>query len=728
MAAMLHNHHIVRVLREAALQAGHAYDPESLRFTEINNRTYSRSEFEEFKQDLFDAASKMQLMMLQYELSPEEFAAFLQKEEQFVLAFTDENEVLTPLLIRPAGKNRTITRFTDKKSDQVAFTLPMPWYMPSGSEVLFFVLFPQESLVSDYGLDETAGGKKLNPVTRLFRLLHAERSQINYIFFYALMAGLLSLVLPLGIQATIELISGGVFFSSVYVLIAIVILGVIVGGVLQLMQITLVEFLQRRIFTKAALEFAFRIPRLKAEAIISNYAPELVNRFFDIITIQKGLPKLLIDFTAGVVQILFGLILLSLYHPFFVFFSVGLLSILTIVFYATGPKGLRSSIEESKYKYKVVHWLEELARAINSFKLAGTTDLPIKKTDYTVNNYLKYRKIHFTVLIGQFSFILLFKALVTGGLLIVGTILVVDRQITLGQFVASEVIIILLLSSVEKIVMYMDVIYDLLTAVDKVAHVTDIPLERVGGLDFPKRQQGLGYSIQVKALKYKYPGQYDYMLKGIDLDIRAGEHICISGPGGSGKTTLTNILAGIYTDFEGAVSINQYSIRDLDLTHLRNKIGKNISQEDIFDGTILENITVGKPMESVEDAIRAVNLVGLTDEINRLPEGLNTHLTSGGKNLSNTTIHRLILARCLAKNPELVILNDFFTGLKRAAKIDLIQCLVDKKNRWTVIAVSNDPLIMAACDRVIVLNEGLIEAQGKFDELLKEGIINRYID
>lgn len=725
---MLRNHHIVRILREAALQIGHAYDPESLRFTEINNRTYSKPEFAEFKQDLFEAASKIQLMMLQYELPKEEFAAFLEKEEQFVLAFTNHEKGLTPVLIQPAAADRKITRFTDKSSEQAVYSVSMPWYMPSGNEVLFFVLFPQESLVSDYGLDETAGGKRLNPVTRLFRLLHAERSQINYIFFYALVAGLLSLVLPLGIQATIELISGGVFFSSVYVLIAIVILGVIVGGILQLIQISLVEFLQRRIFTKAALEFAFRIPRLKAESIISNYTPELVNRFFDIITIQKGLPKLLIDFTAGIVQIIFGLILLSLYHPFFVFFSVGLLSLLAIVFTATGPKGLRSSIEESKYKYKVVHWLEELARAINSFKLAGTTDLPIKKTDYTVNNYLKYRKIHFSVLISQFSFILLFKALVTGGLLIVGTVLVVDRQITLGQFVASEVIIILLLSSVEKIVMYMDVIYDLLTAVDKVALVTDIPLERVGGLDFPSRQQGLGYSIQVKGLKYKYPGQYDYMLKGIDLDIRAGEHICISGPGGSGKTTLTNIISGIYTDFEGAVSINQYSIRDLDLTHLRNKIGKNISQEDIFDGTILENITVGKPMESVEDAIRAINLVGLTEEINRLPDGLNTHLTSGGKNLSNTTIHRLILARCLAKNPELVILNDFFTGLKRAAKIELIQCLVDKKNKWTVVAVSNDPLIMAACDRVLVLNDGVIEAHGKFDELLKDGLITRYLD
>ncbi len=729
MPGMLRNHHIVRILREAALQLGHLYEPEDLRYTEVNNRSYSLQELDEFKQDLFEAASKMQLMMLQYELPREEFNTFLEKEEQFVLAFTEKESELTPVLIQPVGKKRLVTRFDDEGAVQVPFTdQPLLWYCPTEDKVLFYVVFPHKSLVSDYGLDETEGGKKLNPIARLIHLLHAERTQINYIFFYALFAGLISLVLPLGIQATVELISGGVFFSSVYVLIGIVILGVIASGVLQLIQISLVEYLQRRIFTKAALEFAFRIPRLKAEAIISNYAPELVNRFFDVITIQKGLPKLLIDFTAGIVQIISGLLLLSLYHPFFVFFSFGLVTILAIVFYATGPKGLRSSIEESKYKYKVVHWLEELGRAINSFKLAGTTDLPIKKTDYYVNNYLKFRKIHFQVLIGQFSFIFLFKALITGGLLIVGTILVVDRQITLGQFVASEVIIILVLSSVEKIVMYMDVIYDLLTAVDKVSNVTDVPLERFGGLDLPSHLQGRGYSIKVRGLKYKYPNQFDYMIRGIDLDIRAGEHVCISGPGGSGKTTLVNILSGIYTGFEGAVSINNYSLRDLDMTHLRNKIGKNISQEDIFDGTILDNVTVGKPMESVEDAIRALDQVGLTDEINRLPEGLNTHLTSGGRNLSNTMIHRLILARCLAKNPELVILNDFFTGLKRAAKIELIQCLVNKENKWTLLAISNDPLVMAACDRVVLLNEGLIEAIGKFDELLKDGIITKYLD
>lgn len=725
---MINNHHIIRILREGALLLNHTYDPESLRFVEVNNRTYHEDEFTEFKRDLFEAANKIQIMMLQYHLSPQDFKIFIEKEEQFVLAFRKTETGFIPVIIHPAGKRRMQTTIETRQAVQDAFDDQSEFYKDEHEEIIFFVLFPQESLVSDYGLDETSGGKTLNPITRLIRLLHAERSQINYIFFFALVTGLISLVLPLGIQATVELISGGVFFSSVYVLIGIVILGVIFGGVLQIIQISLVEHLQRRIFTKASLEFAYRIPRLKAESIISNYAPELVNRFFDIITIQKGLPKLLIDFTSGIIQIAFGLLLLSLYHPFFVFFSIGLVSILIIIFYLTGPKGLRSSIEESKYKYKVAQWLEELARAINSFKLAGSTDLPIKKTDYNVNNYLKYRKTHFQVLISQFSFILLFKALVTGGLLIVGTILVVDRQITLGQFVASEVIIILLLTSVEKIIMYMDVIYDMLTAVDKVAQVTDLPLEKVGGLDFPRSTQPKGYTIDVKNLKYKYPDQPNFMIKGIDLHIKGGEHVCIAGPGGSGKTTLTNVISGIYSDFEGAVTINDYSIRDLDLTHLRDKIGKNISQEDLFDGTILDNITVGKPMESVEDAIRALRMVGLSDEINSLPEGLNTHLTSGGKNLSNTTVHKLILARCLAKNPELIILNDFFNGLKRDAKVELINCLVNKQYHWTLLAVSNDPLIMEACDRVIVLNDGIIEAEGTFQELMKDNKINRYLD
>jgi ABC-type bacteriocin/lantibiotic exporter with double-glycine peptidase domain len=726
---MLTNFHISRTLREIGLRLPHDINVTQLQSIEINRREYSLDEFPEFKRDLFEAANKVKLLLIEFSRPADQLIEFVKDERNTVLLFHRQDDDVAPMYLSYQHLKQAI-RIEENGNTPVKInddTL-RAFIRNERDEVIFYVISPYQTLASEYAGDDNQTGEKLTPVKRLIRLLQTEKRDIIYISFYAVIIGLISLILPLGIQATVELISGGVFFSSVYVLIALVILGVLFSGGLQLVQISLVEYLQRRVFAKAALEFAFRIPRIRIESLFSNYAPELVNRFFDIMTIQKGLPKLLIDLSSGTIQILFGLLLLSLYHPFFVFFSIVLLLTLFVIFYFTGPKGLNTSIHESKYKYKVAHWLEELARAINSFKLAGNTDLPISRTDNHVSSYLKYRKSHFQILITQFTSIILFKAIITGGLLIMGTILVVNREITLGQFVASEVIIILILNSVEKIIMYMDVVYDLITAIDKVSQVTDLPLERTGGIDIPKKFYGQGYAIEAKELSYQYPNASQPILNNISLAIKPGEHVCLAGPGGSGKSTLTNILAGLQTDYRGVLTINNFSMRDLDLTHLRDKIAKNISQDDIFDGTILENITVGKPLESPEDAVEALQKVKLNDQVNMLPHGLHTALVSGGKGYSSTFISRLILARCLAKHPELIILNDFFIGMKKSDKLELIHCLTDKSNHWTLVAVSNDPLIMAACDRVIVLSEGTVVADSDFETLMKEGRLTNYME
>jgi ABC-type bacteriocin/lantibiotic exporter with double-glycine peptidase domain len=722
------NHAIIRILREAALLLKHEFNPADLRFVEINNRRYTKSEFGEFKNDLIEAGSKMRMLFLEQNIAIASLHEIVKDDNVLVLVFHETQQELVPILISCDRKKTSITVLQDDTQIPVPNDVSELTSLYGTQHGVFsYILYPYKNLVSDYAYEGDVVPEPMSPVRRFFRLLSTERKDILYILFYSIVVGLIGLVLPVGIQNTVELISGGVFFSSVYLLIAAVILGVLFTGILQIVQISLVEHLQRRVFTKAAIEFAFRIPRIRMESIMNNYAPELVNRFFDVITLQKGLPKMLIDLSSAAIQILFGLILLSLYHPFFVFFSLILVFVLFLIFWVTGSNGLKSSINESKYKYKVVQWLEELARSINSFKLAGNTDLPIRRTDNTVNNYLKYRKAHFQVLITQFSFIVIFKTAVTASLLILGTILVVNREITLGQFVASEVIIILILNAVEKTITYMDVIYDLLTAVDKIAQITDLPLEKVGGLDF-QRHAVAGYAIELKQLRYRYPDKSEHVLNGIDLHISSGERVCIAGPGNAGKTTLTNLIAGIHTDYEGIITINNYSLRDLDIRHLRDSMAKNISPEDIFDGSILENITLGSATRTVEDAISAIRKVKLEDEINRLPDGLNTHIVSGGKGFSSSFIHKLILARCLAKKPSLIILNDFFSGLKRQEKLDLLQSVINTENRYTLIAVSNDPLIMAACDRVILLNNGQISDEGHFDELLKKGTINNYID
>ena len=725
----MNNHHIISILQESAQRLNQAYDGFAIKDVEQVERSYAIDEVQEFKRDLIEAGAKLDLIYMDNSLDEHDLVPFFEEVDVPLILFQQQMDKVMPLMVVRDKKDKIkLLRFQETNVSELDFDINecTDLVRDDKGKITFLAVFSYKSLSKSAYIEEGITPEQISPVNRFIRLLSEEKKDITYVYIYAVMVGLISLTLPVGIQATVELISGGVIFSSVYVLIAFVIIGVLVSGILQVTQVTIVEYLQRRVFTKTAFEFAFRIPRMKVEALTGHHAPELINRFFDVLTIQKGLPKLLIDLSSGIVQILVGLFLLSIYHPFFIVFGLFLVGTLGAIFYFTGPKGLKSSINESKYKYKVVYWLEELARTMNSFKISGNTNLPIRKTDNNVNNYLKNRRLHFNVLISQYLYVVIFKALITGGLLIIGTILVVNREITLGQFVASEVIIILILNSVEKIIMYMDVVYDLLTAVDKISHVTDLPLEKTGGIDIPDAYLNKGFALEVKNVSYKYEDSSKYVLKDINLSIASGEKICIMGEGGSGKATLTKIISGLHTDYEGVVTLNGISYRDLDLTNLRDKIGKNVSREDIFDGSILENILVGKPLSHPDDALWAAERVGIKEAINRLPNGLNTSVISGGKGFSGSFVNKLILARCLAKHPNLLILNDFFDDFNRSDRNNLIKSVIEEGD-WTTIIVSNDPGVMMACDRVLLMKDGKIETSGKFDEIFKNEMFQEFV-
>ncbi len=316
-----------------------------------------------------------------------------------------------------------------------------------------------------------------SPLQRLIRLLGTERKDIVYLLLFAIITGLIGLTLPLGIQAVFNLVSSGMLFSSIYVLIGLVIVGVLVGGLLTIVQFTLVEIIQQRIFAKAAFEFTYRLPRIKPEAMEGYHPPELMNRFFDVVTLQKGMLKVLIDLPAAAVQILFGIILLSFYHPIFLAFGLVTLLVIYVVIRLFGPEGTRTSIKESSDKYKVVDWLEKYSLNLAEHKTSEDTNNPIAQIDHRLASYVSHRNDHFTVLKRFYYSSVAFRALVTGGLLILGTSLVVSRQMSMGQFVASELVIVLITGAVDKLTSSIDTVFDMLAGVEKIAAVTDLPLE-----------------------------------------------------------------------------------------------------------------------------------------------------------------------------------------------------------------------------------------------------------
>lgn len=554
--------------------------------------------------------------------------------------------------------------------------------------------------------------KKFSPAQRFWLMLKPDKYEIRNIYVYAVIIGLLNLTLPIGIQSIINLIQGGDISTSWVILTFLVALGIALSGILQINQLRITENLQQKIFTRAAFEFAYRIPKVKLEQLIKVYAPELMNRFFDVVSVQKGVTKLLIDFSTAGIQVLFGLILLSLYHPFFIIFSLLLILFIWIIFWITGKKGLRTSLEESKHKYKTAHWLEELARANTTFKLSGTNHLALTRVNKHTSHYISSRESHFSVLRSQYQLMVAFKVLVAVGLLLIGGLLVIEQQMNIGQFVAAEIVILLIVNSVEKLTLSFETIYDVLTSLEKIGQVTDLELESDGGLKVDPKEEGM--NVNVGNVSYHYPGESKLTINNISLSIQAGQNVLITGKNDSGKSTLIYLIGGLLTGFNGHVSIDGIPISNYDYDDLHKKIGGYMRDETLFEGSLLENITLGREKATFDNVKWAVKNLNLESLICDLPMGYDTMVQSQGKQFSKSTIAKILIARAIVDRPSLLLLENSFSVFSPEEKQSIMAFLLDRKHPWTLILSSSEDMpIQPYFDQKIILNQGeIIEKLG----------------
>ncbi|SNY94639.1 peptidase domain-containing ABC transporter [Flagellimonas pacifica] len=539
---------------------------------------------------------------------------------------------------------------------------------------------------------------------RLIGMLTLDKKDVLQVFYYAVFAGVVNLSLPLGIQVIINLIQGAQVSTSWIVLVALVTLGVAFVGALQLMQIRIIENIQQKIFTRASFEFAYRFPKIKMSQLTNYYPPELANRFFDTLTIQKGLSKILIDFPAAFLQIVFGLLLLSFYHPFFIIYGLLLLLLIYVVFKFTAQRGLETSLDESKNKYKVAHWIQEIARSLVSFKLSGKTTHAIDKNDTLVANYLDARESHFKVLVLQFVQMIGFKVLVTAGLLLIGGLLVLNQEMNIGQFVAAEIIILLVISSVEKMILGLETFYDLLTSLEKLGQVVDKELEPQNGENpFAKRE---GFTIELQDVSYKVPDSGKKIVDDISLTIIPSSTTLLQGSSGSGKSTLLRLIAGILEPDQGKIFVDDVALQGVNLNDYRFQIGQSLSEESPFEGTILDNITFGNKDIPRENIYWAMEKTGLTQFVKEQPQGLNTILYPEGRQIPYTVSKKIVLARSIVAKPKLLILKDPLDQFGDAEATEIMDFLTDSANGWALVIVSENPKWIERCKRIITVENG----------------------
>lgn len=549
-------------------------------------------------------------------------------------------------------------------------------------------------------------------VSRLFELIRFDKKEIGNIYVLAILGGIIQLSLPLGVQSIISFVQAGEISTSLIVLIGLVVLGVLIAGYTIIMQKKIIEKIQQKIYIRYAYEFTEQLPKLDLKSMQSYYLPELINRFFETTTLQKSVSKIFLDIPTATLQVFFGLILLSFYHPFFIFLSLVLLLLVIAIISLTFKKAIETSLNESDYKYKLAAWIQELARVLKSFKYSRNTSFHLKKSDELTQGYLQSRTMHFNVLLIQYWSLIIFKVLITFAMLSVGAYLLITQQLTVGQFIASEIIIITTLASIEKLIASLENVYDAFTSIEKLLKISDRPKENEGQVTFMCNNE---ITQLYKVDKMCFSFQEDIkILNNITIEIKLYEKVCIMGNDGAGKSILLKILSGIYPNSSGSILVNNVPLQNYTLDSIRDRIGLLTNKQDIFEGSILENITLGNDI-LIDTIYTTVAQIGLTDFLQQLPNGLDTKVQPFGNQLSTSAIEKILLLRLLVHEYDIMLMDEPWIRSEANIRTKIIDYLLYQNNK-TIIVVSNDEEYASKCDKIIYLNKlGEIDFTGNWN-------------
>ncbi len=562
-----------------------------------------------------------------------------------------------------------------------------------------------------HGSGNTSGhghGDDHGPLTNLLRIVHPERSEIIAIILYAAFTGLLTLAIPVAVQQLVNTVAFGGLVQPVVVLALLLLAGLIIAGFLYAFQAYLAELLQQRIFVRGCLDLAHRLPRVTPDGFGSHSAPAYVNRFFDLVAVHKTGSKLLLDGSGVILQAATGLLVLSFYHPLMLGLSILLLGAMVLVAYSFGRGAPSTAIRESYAKYDLAEWMEELVRHPTTFRTSAGRRRAEVKADALVATWVSARRDHYRIVFRQFVAALGLQAVVNTGVLALGGFLVVTGELTLGQLVASEIIVASVVASFARLAKQFETFYDLLAAVGKVSDLFELPLEAPPSGRDVVRESG---SAQLACHDLVLKGPEGSVLRDVSFDLAPGERVALVGPSGAGKGQLLEVLAGLRSPDEGYVTLNERDLRDQSAEATYDSISL-IRTPQILPASLMNNLTIVSTEATLDEVEDALERVGLLEEIRRFPNGLQTWVSETGEPLSRSQAVRLEIARALISKPAVVLLDFQTVDPEDESMRPALDTLFDSDQPWTLLCVTSSPSVASRCDRVLEIEAGQIVERG----------------
>lgn len=540
----------------------------------------------------------------------------------------------------------------------------------------------------------------------LFKYVTKEKKDVTNIYFYAILNGLVQLSVPLGIQSIVSFVMGATMATSIYILIGFVVLGTWLVGYFRLKVMQIIEKIQQKIFVEFSIAFAEKLPKVNLSATKKYYLPELVNRFFDTQNLQKGISKILLEIPTALIQIVFGILLLSFYHPWFLVFGALVIICVVIIFRYTMESGIQSSIEESDKKYEVASWLEDIAASIKTFKLNSQTEIHLAGVDDRVSNYLDDRTSHFRVLVFQYKTIIAFKVVITLVMLAIGTYLLVNQQLNIGAFIATEIVVLSIMMAVEKLIVSLESYYDVIAALAKLHKVTDLPEEKTGAIIFDEEKTG--FEIEFRDVNFAF-NDYQKILENVNFKIKENSINIITGELGAGKSLLLNMMTGFYESSFGSILFDKIPLKNIDKISLRNQIGLYLEDMTIIKGTVYENIILGHNETSAEQILDISEEIGIENFSSQFSNGFFTNISETDTEISFSSKKKILLLRAMVGARRLLILEDPLDGMNDAFKVKMRNYLSKLKETTTVIIVSEDENLINDADQHLHIEEGTVK-------------------
>jgi len=544
------------------------------------------------------------------------------------------------------------------------------------------------------GKPTTAAEREQPPLSRLLEFLRPDRGDVWAVVVFAMVIGGLLLATPIAVQALVNFVAFGGARTPILVLALLLACGLGLAAVLTAVQTWIVEILQRRLFVRTVADLAYRLPRMGLGRKETSYGPELVNRFFDLVTVQKTVAFLLLDGLSVVLGISISMIVLAFYHPLLLAFDVVILLAIGVIVYGLGRRGIQTAIRESKAKYAMEGWLEEIARQRVTFHDPVSRSYVVERTDSLARDYVESRRSHYTVLFRQILGALSLQVTASVALLGLGGLLVVRGELTLGQLVAAELIVTYVVGSVAKLGKHFEAFYDLMAATDKLGELFDLELER-GGEDAwsaPAGPQGTA----VVARNLRTASSSSWADTPWSFELEPGERVALT----DGNTSaLLDTLYGIRSPVSGTVQIDGLDARTLNVDALRQRVSL-VSRPEVFEGTLRDNILFGSSI-SAEALNAALRCAQLQEDMLKLPDGLDTHLTSDGAPLSQQQLVKVAIVRAVVSAPSLLLIDGLLDALPTAVALPIARALVDRGAGWTLILATRRTEIRECCDRQV---------------------------